>query len=408
MKRKRVWLLACALVALAGRTWAQEPSSVQLVGNFRGITCMPNDPANNMEPLGDHLWRKLKFIDEPGSPDTIFFKFTRDASFAPKHWGWSGTWGTAEFSVNPPSIAFIAPDSGYYYFNFDDSDYRYWLDRPRGCIHGVVSAENEDGVPWGTSVALYDSIGDILGTFESFTDSTFHFDSLCASVYRICAHAPGYRDTTIAGVLLGEGESKEISILLARKVGVLIAEASCARVRGGVRITWSTMERGGYAAFDVYRGRGPELITMERRNRAPVSSSVTYEFFDPCEDPTMDLYYYLVELGEDNPTRYGPLFVPAGDVPAARLGQNYPNPFNPSTTIPYSVGAAGAGKAATMSFYNVAGELVDSYSLGVKHAGDYSFRWNPLLRKRSLSSGVYYCRLQIGKDTYTQKLILLR
>jgi hypothetical protein len=92
-----------------------------------------------------------------------------------------------------------------------------------------------------------------------------------------------------------------------------------------------------------------------------------------------------------------------------KLAQNYPNPFNPSTTIPYSIGASGSGQPATISFYNVTGMMIDRYSLGAKQAGEYTFRWNPSLTSRNgVPSGVYYCRLQVGKEIYTRKVILLR
>ncbi len=412
MRRFRIPILASAFVALfAGIAIAQDPTSIQLVGNFNGITCEPDDPANNMEPMGDHVWRKLKFINEPGTPDTVFFKFARDGSYLPKHWGWSSIWGwgIAEFAWSPPNIAAALSDSGYHYFYFRDTDYAYWIERPAGSIHGTITAENSPGVPQATVVTLYDSVYNVIGTFDSFTDSTFLFNALAPSIYQITVQAPGYRDTTIEGVALGMNESKDVPIYLAQIIGVLIASASSERVGGGVRITWCTMACGGYATFDVYRGYAPDFMMMEKRNSAPVSSSRIYEFFDPCENPTKDLYYYLVERGGDNPTRFGPIFVKADAAPAAMLGQNYPNPFNPSTTIPYSVSAAGAGKPVTISFYNVAGKLVDSHALGAKQAGSYTFRWNPLPnKKRSLPSGVYYCTLRIDKETYTQKLILLR
>jgi hypothetical protein len=88
--------------------------------------------------MGDNVWRMLKFIDEPGNPDTIFFKFTRDGSYLPQHWGWSGVWGIADFSWSPPSIAKVLSDSGFYYFYFNDSDFTYWLERPAGSIFGGI------------------------------------------------------------------------------------------------------------------------------------------------------------------------------------------------------------------------------------------------------------------------------
>lgn len=412
MKRLcRTFLLFCAIFAVtAGGARAEDPASIQLVGTFGGITCEPTNPANNMDPQGNHVWRMLKFINEPGDPDTIFFKFTKNGSYLPQHWGWSGIWGIAELAWSPPSVAAVLPDSGYYYFYFNDADYTYWLDRPAGRISGAVSADGRADVPAGTTVTLFDAAYNVIGTYGAFTDSMYRFDALGPAVYRITAHAPGYRDTTIAGIDLGLDETKNVPIHLRQQIGVLIASAECGRVAGGVSISWCTMGCGGYTTFDVYRGFTPDFLTMEKRNASPVLSSRIYEFFDPCEDPTKDLYYYLVEIGGDNPTHYGPLFVKG--VPAAAaaaLGQNYPNPFNPSTTIPYTIGANGSGQQATISFYDVSGRMVDGYSLGAKRAGDYAFRWNPSLSRRDgFPSGVYYCRLQVGKEIYTRKVILLR
>ncbi|MDD4857422.1 MAG: T9SS type A sorting domain-containing protein [Candidatus Krumholzibacteria bacterium] len=410
MGRFRIVIIAGAFLALlANGALADTPASVQLVGNFAGITCEPDDPANNMQSLGDHVWRALKFINEPGNPDTIYFKFTRDGSYLPKHWGWSGTWGIADYSWSPPSIAAVLPDSGYYYFYFNDADYTYWLERPAGSIYGSVTAQNHAGVPDGTCVTLFDSTMSIIGTYNSFSDDTYSFDDLSASVYAITANAPGYRDTTITGINLGTDEAKDVPIYLEQKVGVLIASADCERTDGGVRITWCTMDCSGIYEFDVYRGCEPDLSAMEKRNDEPITSSRTYEFFDSTEDPTKDLYYYLVELAEDNPTRYGPIYVAGAPAAAAMLGQNYPNPFNPTTTIPFTIGANGAGKRVTISFYDVTGKLVDGANLGIKQTGDYTFMWNPSMsRHGALPSGVYYCRLQIDKEIYTRKVILLR
>jgi hypothetical protein len=410
--RRCYWtlLLSCAFfAAAAGGARAEDPASIQLVGTFNGITCEPTDPANDMDPQGNHVWRKLKFIDEPGDPDTIFFKFTKNGSYLPLHWGWSGAWGTAELAWSPPSVAKVLPDSGYYYFYFDDADYTYWLDRPAGSITGAVSADGRTDIPAGTAVTLFDAAYNIIGTYDTFADSTYCFDALGPAVYEITVHAPGYRDTTITGINLGTDETRSVPIHLREQIGVLIASAECERVVGGVSISWCTMGCGGYTTFDVYRGFTPDFAAMAKRNSSPVQSNRIYEFFDQCEDPTKDLYYYLVEIGGDNPTHYGPLSVKGVPAAAAALGQNYPNPFNPSTTIPYTIGASGSGRSATISFYNVSGGLVDSFSLGAKQAGEHTFRWNPSIsRREGFPSGVYYCRLQVGKEIYTRKVILLR
>jgi hypothetical protein len=398
------------LTVLFNISLAADFTSIQLVGNFQGISCEPEDPANDMQLLGGHLWRKLKFINEPNSPDTIFFKFTKDHSYLPTHWGWSGIEGIAKLDYNPPSIAAVLPDSGYYYFCFNDMTFQYWLERPLGNITGVVTSETNHSVPAGTCVSLFDSTYHVIGTHTDMTDSIALFDHLPAAVYHMSAQAPGYRDTLVTNIVLSEMESLQITIRLSPLVSVAIASASCERIEGGILVTWITSCCDPRITFDIYRGIEPRLVTMEKRNTEPIGGKGLYEYFDPCEDPSEDLYYFLVERDSDDPTIYGPIYAP-GDrtvIPSA-LWQNYPNPFNPATTIPYTVGTEGAGKPVRITFFDVAGRRIDAYTLGTKPIGTYSHVWNPEHSMgRRIPSGVYYCKLQIGKESFTRKLVLLR
>ena len=403
-------LLASILLFIVSGVSADDSMTIQLVGNFKGINCEPTDPKNNMTRVDTFNWRKLKFINEPGDPDTIFFKFTKDGTYLPKHWGWSGVWGTAKFDWDPPNIAKVLPDSGYYVFHFNHSTFIYSIDSPGGNIEGEVNSKPPSGVPAGTAITLYDSLYSVIGTYTNFTDSTFHFEHLPASTYHLTSSAPGYRDTTISPIELGADESKWLSILLINNTAVMIQAASCKRIDGDILVRWSTSCSLPAVGFHIFRGTAPLFQDMEKRNDTPIYSIVVYKFMDHCEDPYTDLYYYIVEATDDNPTRYGPLLV-QGITPEIRsaLGRNYPNPFNPATTIPYKVGPGGSNKPICMAFYDVAGRLVDSRDLGSKPVGDYTFRWNPTLsRKNDIPSGVYYCRLKIGKEIFNRKLILLR
>lgn len=399
------FLIICSTASLTAQT-----TSVQLVGNFSGISCEPDDPENDMLGVAEHEWCKLKFINEPFSPDTIFFKFTREHSYLPTHWGWSGTEGIAKLDYNPPSIAAILPDSGFYYFNFNDTTYAYWLERPGGDITASVTSISDGSVPAGTHVSLLDSLDQVIGSYAGMIDSTALFEHLPPATYHLLAGAPGFRDTVVTDIRLPEGESIYISIRLSSNVATAISSASCERQRGGVLLKWTTSCCSDIAVFDVYRGREPVLELMEKRTPAPVSGTNAFEYFDPVEDPTLDLYYFLVEGRSDDPTIYGPIFAPGIEMAAETvLGKNYPNPFNPATTIPYRVGTEEAGMPVRISFYDVAGRRIDHHELGSKPPGEYTFRWNPSISGgTSIPSGVYYCRLQIGKVSLTGKLILLR
>jgi photosystem II stability/assembly factor-like uncharacterized protein len=83
------------------------------------------------------------------------------------------------------------------------------------------------------------------------------------------------------------------------------------------------------------------------------------------------------------------------------LDQNYPNPFNPSTSINYSIAAAGFVK---LSVYDALGREIDVLVNEVKHPGNYESVWDA----SGFNSGVYFYKLQSGEFTQTKKMILIK
>ena len=88
------------------------------------------------------------------------------------------------------------------------------------------------------------------------------------------------------------------------------------------------------------------------------------------------------------------------------LHQNYPNPFNPSTTITYYLPTDGR---VTLNIYDVSGRLVVRLVDEAQNQGHLSAVWNGLDdRGNVMSSGTYFYKLTVGKETISKKLILLR
>ena len=83
------------------------------------------------------------------------------------------------------------------------------------------------------------------------------------------------------------------------------------------------------------------------------------------------------------------------------LGQNYPNPFNPSTTIQFALPQAAFVR---LEIFNVVGERVDVLVSQELNSGQYSYKWNGL----TLTSGVYFYRLNAGNFVETRKMMLLK
>ncbi len=85
------------------------------------------------------------------------------------------------------------------------------------------------------------------------------------------------------------------------------------------------------------------------------------------------------------------------------LLQNYPNPFNPSTKIIWQSPISGW---QSLSIYDILGNKVATLIDEYKPAGNYSITFNA--EDYKLSSGIYICKYQIERNTYLQKLVLIK
>jgi hypothetical protein len=84
-----------------------------------------------------------------------------------------------------------------------------------------------------------------------------------------------------------------------------------------------------------------------------------------------------------------------------KLYQNYPNPFNLSSTISFDLPIK---SCITLKVFDILGKEITNLVIGEMLAGTHSQKLNAL----SLSSGVYFYRLQAGSYVETKKCILLR
>ena len=111
-------------------------------------------------------------------------------------------------------------------------------------------------------------------------------------------------------------------------------------------------------------------------------------------------WFALIGFTEDNnphPIGNDNNFIPT----SFKLSQNFPNPFNPTTKIKYSVSEI---SFVTLKVYDVLGKEVATLINEEKLAGSYEINFDA----SSLSSGIYFYKLQAGSFTKTNKMILLR
>lgn len=92
----------------------------------------------------------------------------------------------------------------------------------------------------------------------------------------------------------------------------------------------------------------------------------------------------------------------AGEVPVNySLQQNYPNPFNPVTNIKFSIPKAGFVK---LVIFDVTGREISTLVSQSMKAGNYVVDFDA----SSLTSGVYFYRIEAGEYRQTKKMVLIK
>jgi len=82
----------------------------------------------------------------------------------------------------------------------------------------------------------------------------------------------------------------------------------------------------------------------------------------------------------------------------------HPNPFNPTTTISFQLPVAGF---VTLEIFDISGRAV-----GARHAVPLQNAWHPpgthhlLFDRSGLSSGLYFCRIQMGDYSAVKKMVM--
>ena len=79
----------------------------------------------------------------------------------------------------------------------------------------------------------------------------------------------------------------------------------------------------------------------------------------------------------------------------------FPNPFNPSTKLSFGLPTDGN---VEVNVFDVNGRLINSIVNGFMTAGSYEIEWNGV----NQPSGMYLIKVQFGKESRTEKIMLVK
>lgn len=187
-----------------------------------------------------------------------------------------------------------------------------------------------------------------------------------------------------------------------------------------VTLHWTTQSETNVQGFYIYRSNTTSLanaVIVSPLIEATNSSSTSmYSFTDSDLFEDGSYYYWLQSVDFDGSSAFhGPLnvLVSFGDgggtpeIPVKTALHNvYPNPFNPTAYVNYSL-----SKAANVriTVFNVRGQVVRTLLNDSRAAGNYRLEWNGKDdRGNSLGTGIYYVRMDTGKESFVRKALMIK
>jgi hypothetical protein len=210
---------------------------------------------------------------------------------------------------------------------------------------------------------------------------------------------------TAAGELQAAGYWYQVDLLhIGPTSAVLIASFAAVVGARGVELNWLVTSADGLQGFNVYRSQESEAGYLPLNDRALLPPATT-SFLDVAVRPGQSYWYRLGAVDRD-----GEFLSPAQAVVTPQrqveLAQNCPNPFNPTTRIDYYLPA---DNHVVLTVYGVRGDRIVTLVDEPTRYGLHSVTWNG--RDASgvtVSSGVYFYRLQAGSTVITKKLVVMK
>jgi len=191
-------------------------------------------------------------------------------------------------------------------------------------------------------------------------------------------------------------------------IGVLLQSYAASLTEIGIRVSWTLVSPVDRSASHILRCSPPNEDYAELPQAEIGQDDLTFTFVDKSVEPGTT-YKYRVEVEATGGSRVTLLETEPITTPALPLTlfQNQPNPFNPSTTIRYYLPEAGE---VTLGIYDSAGRLVNRLvDRETTPKGMHQIEWKGMdANGHSIASGVYFYRLQMGREAISRKIVLMR
>ena len=185
-------------------------------------------------------------------------------------------------------------------------------------------------------------------------------------------------------------------------VPVELTSFTASASEGLVELSWITATETNNSGFEVQRSTGDEFEVIAFVNgHGTTTETQAYSYSD--RNVNVGTYSYrLKQIDFDGTFEYSNVI--EADVPAPAvfaLDQNYPNPFNPSTKIRFSIPTEADVR---LNVYNTLGQEVAEIVNSRLKEGFHEVNFDAV----SLTSGIYFYRLEADKFVDVKKMIIIK
>ena len=263
----------------------------------------------------------------------------------------------------------------------------------------------------GGGLRFYSSTGDSLGLFNVFTalrgcyklGNGNYLVTNAAGLHEI----NGTTGTNVRTIVSGVSGQFVTAYDRDNIIPVELVNFSANVSNSFVTLNWSTASEMNNKGFQVERCEKREARSEKWENIGFVEGNGTtaersnYSFVD--KSIKSGKYNYRLKQVDFNGsfTYSNEIEVDLTAPDEYALSQNYPNPFNPTTTINYQLPVKGY---VTLKVFDILGNEVATLVNENKEPGVYKVQFGA----GTLSSGVYFYKLQAGEFSQVKKLILTK
>jgi hypothetical protein len=189
-------------------------------------------------------------------------------------------------------------------------------------------------------------------------------------------------------------------------VATFLRDYATTFIGAGIALTWTLSEVDLDTEFFVERSSALNGPFIERPSSEVKRDGLSFSFIDNDWEPGTS-YWYRVRYrnGSEQRLLFETGHIRTPPLPLTLL-QNRPNPFNPSTEIRYYLPGA---CNIVLAVYDISGALITRLAEGHQDKGYHTVSWDGRDRnRRCVSSGIYFCRLQAGKEKISRKMVIMR